>query len=135
MPEWTVLQLLDDPEPDVVIGARAGDQALAAVWHDGRWRVFADRCTHAECAFTDYGEIETAEPGRELSFTHWSRTPEPPDSYNLVRYRITREGKGSRVRLAQFGRGKPHGFDDNAKAEFRKNWAMMLEGLKKASEG
>ena len=26
-------------------------------------------------AFTDYGAIETAEPGKELSFTHWSKTP------------------------------------------------------------
>ena len=30
--------------------------------------------------FTDYGAIETAEPNRELSFTHWSKTPAPPES-------------------------------------------------------
>ena len=28
--------------------------------------------------FTDYGEIETAEPRKELSFTHWSKTPDRP---------------------------------------------------------
>lgn len=84
--------------------------------------------------FTDYGKIETAEPGKELSFTHWSRTPQPPESYNLVRYRIAPEGKGSRVTLGQFGRGKPQSFDDKTKAEFRKNWTMMLEGLKQAAE-
>lgn len=54
---WTQLQLIDEAEPDVVLAARAGDQALAAVLSAGRWRVFADCCTHAECAFTDYGEI------------------------------------------------------------------------------
>lgn len=86
-------------------------------------------------AFTDYGEIETAEPGRELSFTHWSKTKEPPESYNMVRYRIEPDGNGTKVTLAQFGRGKPQSFDEKTKAEFKKNWTMMLDGLKKAAEG
>ena len=85
--------------------------------------------------FTDYGQIEIALPGRELSFTHWSKTPEPPESYNAVRYQIFPDGAGSKVTLTQFQRGKPQQFDDKAKAEFRKNWAMMLDGLKKAAEG
>jgi uncharacterized protein YndB with AHSA1/START domain len=86
-------------------------------------------------SFTDYGEIETADPGKELSFTHWSKTPRPPESYNFVRYRIAPAGNGSKVTLAQFGRGKPQSFDDKTKAEFTKNWTMMLDGLKKAAEG
>lgn len=85
-------------------------------------------------AFTDYGAIETAEPGKELSFTHWSKTPSPPESYNAVRVRIAPEGKGSKVSLAQLARGKPQSFDDKQKAEFKKNWTMMLDGLKKAAE-
>lgn len=85
-------------------------------------------------AFTDYGEIETAEPGRELSFTHWSKTEEAPESYNAVRVRIAPEGNGSRVTLAQFGRGKAQPVDDKTETEFRKNWAMMLDGLKQAAE-
>lgn len=84
--------------------------------------------------FTDYGEIEKADEPRELAFTHWSRTPEPPDSYNLVRMRIAPVDKGSRVTLAQIGRGTPQAYDDKAKAEFRKNWTTMLGGLKKAAE-
>lgn len=86
-------------------------------------------------SFTDYGEIETAEPDRELTFTHWAKTPERPESYNAVRVRIAPEGPGSRVTLAQLARGKPQNFDESTKAEFRKNWAMMLNGLKKAAEG
>ena len=35
--------------------------------------------------------------------------------------------------LAQFARGKAQSFDDKTKAEFRKNWGMMLDGLKKAA--
>jgi uncharacterized protein YndB with AHSA1/START domain len=84
--------------------------------------------------FTDYGQIETADEPRELSFTHWSKTPEPPESYNLVRMRIAPSGDGSKVTLAQIARGKPQTVDDKTKAEFRKNWTMMLDGLKQAAE-
>mgnify|MGYP001605413849 CR=1 FL=1 len=38
------------------------------------------------------------------------------------------------VTLAQIGRGKVEQVDDKTRAEFRKNWAMMLDGLKKAAE-
>jgi len=86
-------------------------------------------------SFTDYGEIETAEPSRELSFTHWAKTKERPESYNAVRIRLALHGERTKVTLAQLSRGKPQEFDDKARAEFRKNWTMMLEGLKTAAEG
>ena len=104
---------------------------------DTDWSPGSDYTLHGEFngkSFTDYGEIETAEPSKELSFTHWSKTKERPESYNLVRYRIEADGTRSKVTLAQFARGKEQHFDDKAKAEFKKNWAMMLDGLKKASE-
>jgi uncharacterized protein YndB with AHSA1/START domain len=85
-------------------------------------------------SFTDYGEIVTADPGRELSFTHWPSTPEPPESFHLVRVRIAPDGEGSMVKLAQFGRGQPQEADDETKAEYRKNWTMMLDGLRQAAE-
>ena len=59
---WKPLELLAPAEPDTIIPARAGEREFAAVLHDGEWRVFADLCTHAECAFTEFGEIE-AEDG------------------------------------------------------------------------
>jgi uncharacterized protein YndB with AHSA1/START domain len=85
-------------------------------------------------AFTDYGEIESVQKGKELEFTHWSKTAQPPESYNAVRYTLTPDGNGTKVTLAQFQRGKKKDFDAKAKAEFKKNWSMMLEGLKKAAE-
>ena len=105
---------------------------------DTDWEPGSKYTLHGEWngkAFTDYGEIESAVPAKELSFTHWAKTPEPPESYNAVRYRLQAEGKGTRVTLAQFARGKAQSFDDKTKAEFKKNWTMMLEGLKKAVEG
>lgn len=104
---------------------------------DTNWAPGSKYTLHGEWngnAFTDYGEIESAVPGEELSFTHWAKTPEPPDSYNAIRCRLRREGNGTRMTLAQFARGKAQSFDDKTKAEFKKNWSMMLEGLKKAAE-
>ena len=86
-------------------------------------------------SFTDYGEIESADEGRELSFTHWSKTPERPDSYHLVRYRLEPDGKKTKVSLAQFNKGKDTAVDAKTKAEFEKNWTMMLDGQKQAAEG
>jgi nitrite reductase/ring-hydroxylating ferredoxin subunit len=54
---WKPLELLAPAEPNAVIPARVGEKALVAVLHDGEWRAFADNCTHAECAFTEFGEI------------------------------------------------------------------------------
>ncbi|HVY50538.1 MAG TPA: SRPBCC domain-containing protein [Devosia sp.] len=86
-------------------------------------------------AFTDYGTIETAAPGKELSFTHWSRTPQPPETYNAVSYRLEPVGASTRVTLSQFQRGKAKALDDKTRDEFRKTWTIMLEGLKRAIEG
>jgi len=85
--------------------------------------------------FTDYGEIETATEDRELLFTHWSKTKERPESYNAVQIKLAPDGTGTKATLAQLARGKEQSFDDKAKAEFKKNWSMMLDGLKKAAEG
>jgi uncharacterized protein YndB with AHSA1/START domain len=84
--------------------------------------------------FTDYGEIEHVDPGRELTFTHWSETPKAPESYNAVKYTLSAHGKGTKVTLEQFSRGRKQAFDDKQKAEFKKNWSMMLDGLKTAAE-
>lgn len=129
-----------DAPPDKVWAAMTNTQSpmFLGATMETEWRPGSRYTLRGEWngnAFTDYGEIETAEPGRELSFTHWSKTPEPPASYHLVRYRIAPAGTGSKVTLAQFGRGKPQSVDDKTRAEFRKTWAMMLDGLKKAAEG
>ena len=104
---------------------------------DTDWRPGSEYTLHGEWqghAFTDYGVIETAMPGRELSFTHWAKTPEPPASYNAVKITLEPRGSGTTARLAQYARGEPQSFDDKTKAEFKKNWAMMLDGLKAAAE-
>lgn len=104
---------------------------------DTDWRPGSKYTLHGDWqghGFTDYGVIETATPGKELSFTHWAKTPEPPENYNAVGITLEARGSATLVRLAQFARGKAQSFDDKTKAEFSKNWAMMLDGLKRAAE-
>ena len=87
-------------------------------------------------AFKDHGEIREIEDGRRLTFTHYSPTsgkPDVPDSYNLVDVRLEPHGDRTRVRLSQtpLGDDRP---DDKTVESFRRNWEVMLEGLKKAAE-
>lgn len=87
--------------------------------------------------FEDHGEIRTVDAGRELSFTHWSgkEGKSRPESYHSVRYQLEPQGDGTRVRLAQFNEGKDTAISEKTRAEFEKNWTMMLAGLKQAVEG
>ena len=87
--------------------------------------------------FKDHGEIRDAEPERRLSFTHYSPTsgkPDVPDSYNLVDVWLGPDGdERTHVRLSQtpLGGDRP---DDATVETFRKNWQVMLDGLRKAAE-
>jgi uncharacterized protein YndB with AHSA1/START domain len=84
--------------------------------------------------FTDYGEVESVEEPRAMSFSHWSKTPERPDNYHLVRYALEAAGAMTRVTLSQFNMGPDPEIDDKTRAEFKKTWTMMLDGLKTAVE-
>ena len=47
--------------------------------------------------------------------------------------RLKREGEKTKVTLSQVNKGKAE-VDAKLKAEFKKNWQMMLDGLKKSVE-
>ncbi|GLQ57307.1 SRPBCC family protein [Devosia nitrariae] len=87
--------------------------------------------------FKDRGEIESVEEGRELSFTHWSELsgqPDRPENYHVVRYRLDPQGDRTKVSLAQFNRGSKTDIDAGTRADYEKNWRMMLDSLKNAVE-
>jgi uncharacterized protein YndB with AHSA1/START domain len=89
-------------------------------------------------SFTDRGEIQSLSEAHELSFTHWSDkdgSGKRPPSYHLVKYALEPAGQGTRVTLSQFNEGEEQSIDARTRAEFEKNWTMMLEGLKTAVEG
>lgn len=88
--------------------------------------------------FTDRGEIQTLSEAHELSFTHWSDRDgwgERPESYHVVKYGLQPDGANTRVTLSQFNEGANKEIDEATKAEFEKNWRMMLDALKQAVEG
>jgi uncharacterized protein YndB with AHSA1/START domain len=87
--------------------------------------------------FTDRGEIQTLSEDQELSFTHWSEKDgekKRPPSWHIVHYRLEPAGQRTKVTLSQFNEGEKTDVDAKTKAEFEKNWTMMLEGLKKTAE-
>jgi uncharacterized protein YndB with AHSA1/START domain len=88
--------------------------------------------------FKDKGEIRTFEEGKELSYTHWSDPgdeSDQPESYHLVRYELEPQGDNiTRVTLSQIHMGKKTNVDEATRAEFKKNWSMMLDSLKEDAE-
>ncbi len=88
--------------------------------------------------FVDRGEIQTLSEAKELSFSHWSDkdgSGKRPPSYHVVKYELEPAGARTKVTLSQFNEGEETDIDAKTKAEFEKNWSMMLEGLKKTAEG
>ena len=87
--------------------------------------------------FIDKGEIQTFKEGEELSFTHWSAgsgEAQRPEDYHIVRCRLEPEGDKTKVTLSQINMGKKTDIGETRRAEFKKNWQMMLDGLKQAAE-
>ena len=85
-------------------------------------------------SFEDHGEIRSVAEGEEVSFTHWSGTGPRPDTFHLVRYRLTPEGDTTKVTLTQANIGPKAEVDDKTRAEFTKTFQMMLDQLKKSAE-
>jgi nitrite reductase/ring-hydroxylating ferredoxin subunit len=56
--DWIATGVAEDAEPDAIHGATVGDTDVALVRTGDGWFAFADWCTHAACAFTDYGELD-----------------------------------------------------------------------------
>lgn len=86
-------------------------------------------------SYEDKGEILAAEPGRMLSFSHYSPmsgAPDAPENYHVVTYELTPEGEQTRVTLTQSHlKGGVRKDDREHRAEYEKNWAGVLAGLSK----
>lgn len=86
--------------------------------------------------YEDKGEVRSFDPGRKLAFSHFSPSTgqlDAPENYHLVTYDLEPEGDGTRVTLTQSNlTGGVKDSDVKNRAEFEKNWTMVLEGLDKA---
>jgi uncharacterized protein YndB with AHSA1/START domain len=85
--------------------------------------------------YEDKGEVLAAEAGRKLSVSHWSPLTgdaDTPENYHVVTYELVPEGSQTRVTLTQSNlKGGVKPSDVAKRAEFEKNWAMVLDGLAK----
>jgi uncharacterized protein YndB with AHSA1/START domain len=91
--------------------------------------------TYQGKTYEDKGKILAADPGKRLSFSHWSGmsgTPDTPDNYHVVTFDLARHGGGTEVTLTQtnlIGGVTPS--DIAHKADYEKNWRAVLDGLAK----
>lgn len=79
--------------------------------------------------YEDKGVILQIEPGRKLKYTHFSPQSglaDSPENYHTITVELSEEGAHTRVSLAQ-----DNNPTDEARRHSEKNWAMMLEALKK----
>jgi uncharacterized protein YndB with AHSA1/START domain len=82
--------------------------------------------------YEDKGVIRQLKPGRALQYTHFSPMsglPDKPANYHTVTIQLSAEGSGTRVSLTQ-----DNNPTEEARSHSEKNWAMMLDGLKKLVE-
>ena len=82
--------------------------------------------------YEDKGTILAFAPEKLLETTYWSSmsgTPDLPENYKKVTYKLTPEKGGTRLTIVQ---------DNNAteeeKTHSERNWKIVLEGMKKIIE-
>ena len=83
--------------------------------------------------YVDKGEIRDFEPGRKLSYTHWSSlsgTDDKPENYHVVTYELMPHGDQTTMTITQSNlSGKVTEADRKHREHYDKTWSMMLDGL------
>ena len=83
-------------------------------------------------SYEDKGIILKYEMKKTLEFSHFSPltgTPDIPENYHTVTYRLTDEGDYKLVSLSQ-----DNNATENDREHSQKNWEMLLDSLKKLLE-
>ncbi|HVY88261.1 MAG TPA: SRPBCC domain-containing protein [Hyphomonadaceae bacterium] len=76
--------------------------------------------------YEDKGEIKKVEEERSLSFTHYSEMsgkPDKPENYATVTYDLKGKGDQTDLKVTQTN-------CSGAEEQTKKNWEMVLDGLK-----
>jgi len=87
--------------------------------------------------YEDKGVIRTADREKKLSFTHWSalsNVPDRPENYHIVTFALRPAGKATEVELIQENQNESESNTPQTREELKKNWSMLLDGLKKVVE-
>jgi uncharacterized protein YndB with AHSA1/START domain len=87
--------------------------------------------------YEDKGSVKTVDVNKRLAFTHWSplsKMADVPENYHVVSFDLRPDGAGTYVELSQTNLSDTEPLTDENRAEYDKNWTMVLGGLKKAAE-
>ena len=101
---------------------------VETAWEEGSPIVF--RGEYQGRRYEDKGEIRDVKEEKSLSFTHWSEMsgkPDTPENYATVTYDLKKLGPKTEVKVTQ-----TNCMGDAEQT--RKNWRMVLDGLKKTVE-
>jgi len=82
--------------------------------------------------YEDKGEVLRADRPRLLEYTHFSPLaglPDEPENYHRVTVELAPEAGATRVTLAQ-----DNNLSEDARQHSERNWATMLDGLKRVVE-
>ncbi|HEY0306032.1 MAG TPA: SRPBCC domain-containing protein [Longimicrobiales bacterium] len=127
-PRWEVWDALVTPAS---IKQYMFGSDVASDWEEGSPITFKGEWQGRE--YEDKGVVMRVDPGRFLQYTHFSPLsglPDVAENYHTVTIELMDAGDQTRVVLTQ---------DNNRTEEerdhSRKNWEMMLGGLKKFVEG
>jgi len=126
-PPERVWALLTQPgsDPDIMFGAEVVSdwQVGSPIRWKGEWE---------GKPFEDKGEIISVDPPSRLVVTHFSPMSgdaDAPENYHRLSFDLEPTDDGTRVTLLQGGNASEEAAEHSAA-----NWAMMLDGLKKAAE-
>jgi uncharacterized protein YndB with AHSA1/START domain len=85
--------------------------------------------------YEDKGDILAVVPPKHLSFSHWSAMSgqaDEPENYHVVTFDLVPKGNETKVTLSQANLiGGLTPLDLAHRAEYEKNWSMVLDGLEK----
>jgi uncharacterized protein YndB with AHSA1/START domain len=88
--------------------------------------------------YEDKGVVKTVDEDKRLAFTHWSPLSgmeDKPENYHIVAFDLKPAGNGGTdVTLSQTNQNDKEPLTAENRAEYDKNWTMVLDGLKKAVE-
>jgi len=88
--------------------------------------------------YEDKGTIQSFDVDRRLAFTHWSplsKLEDKPENYHIVSFDLRPVNGGTEVVLTQTNQSDSEPLTPEMRQEYSKNWAMLLDGLKKVVEG
>ena len=127
---WTALT-----DPDLVKQYFMG-ATVKSDWQVGHPITFSG--TWNDKPYEDKGEILSFEPEQEMSYSHWSPlsgTDDEPSNYHVVHIALEDGMVGTKVTLEQSNlEGGATETDRASRDDYEKNWATVLQGLKKVAE-